>query len=170
MNEQDILFENVYTDTLETLEELNRDLYAKSRKTMTWFFGASAVLLLAGVLVVDTIYFVSFLLALFFLFHSRSLYKRTAKQQMKAAQDFYDGVMPLQVIRVTADSLYYINGVQSFRIPLCKLSRVTGTKNGLVLRAGNFYQFYLNKNTFIKGTYQDFLLFLEKQCPQITGK
>ena len=170
MHESDILFENTYTDTLETLNEMNWDLYAKSRKIFTWSFGTFAAISLLLCLVTDIKYLFHCLFFLAFLFYSRNIYRRAAKQQMKTIQDFYDGVMPTQVIRVTADTLYYINGCQSFCVPLRKLSRTTVTKNGLLLRAGNYYQFYLRKDSFTKGTYEDFLEFLKEKCPPKPAK
>ena len=170
MNESDILFENIYTDTLETLEEMNQNLYAQNQKHYTWIFGVFSVIFLLLGLLADIKFLLYCLVFLSLLIYYRQLHKRAAKQQLSAALAFYDGEMPTQIVRITEDTLYYINGCQSFCVPLRKLSRATVTKNGLIIRAGYYFQFYLSKNAFTRGTYEDFLEFLKEKCPSNPAK
>lgn len=167
MNEQDILFEVQYKDTLELMEEIFKHISTKNRRVCGTIFAVSCLIFLPSAFLLGKKYIFWFLFSLGYLIFTLIRHKLYARKYIKQMTAHYDGQMPDQFFRFTEDTVYSVQGDLIFHLPLRKLTRVTATRNVLNLYAGKTHRLSIVKGAFIKGSYQEFLAFLRAKCPDL---
>lgn len=100
---------------------------------------------------------------LYFSFRPRLM----AKRQIRRIRDFFDGQLPEYQIRFTREHIINIAAGNEHQIPYAKLNKVWNTKHILILGVDKVTSIAIPKNSFTKGSYEEFLQFLREQAPKL---
>lgn len=168
----EILFENVFTEDENTLTEIGKTHRGSFRQIflvililLTLYFAQAAV---ASILMWQDYTYLLFvlvylLLDLYYLFAPRI----NARIYMKRSLKFHDGMIPEHRISCTGKELCATFGKQQVLIPYDKLDKAAVTKHCIVLTAKKYARITLRKDSFTKGTYEEFTQFLRAKCPAL---
>ncbi len=165
------VFENIYTDTEESMLEL----YSQRNKAMRWFFSVlfscEAVIFLLGILLLGTLRnWILFLIcsagAGYYIF----LPKIQTKRYFKHMKQHYDGSIPETCVICTDEDITIWFGKNCGHMSYQKItSAYFGTKI-IILRAGKVTSATLLQDAFAKGSKEEFVKFLQAKCPNLKMK
>ena len=165
------LFENVYTDTKESV----RELFAQRYKVIRWIFlplfSVEAVIFLLGLLLVDPKrYWFLFLVcaagACYYFFLPRIQTGRYFRHMMQ----HYDGAIPETRVIFTEEDITIWFGQDCSHVPYNKITSVYFGKHILLLRAGKVMSATLMQDAFVKGSKEELVKFLQAKCPNLKMK
>lgn len=168
----EVLFECRFTETEErTVELVGRIMKARRVILMIliapialWFVWSAVEEILFGQGFFYTALSVVYvLLFLYLIFQSRI----TAKIHFRRTMKFYNGTMPEAHYVFTGQEILSHYGDQQIRIPYDKLNRVLISKHLMILFAQKYARVAFPKDSFTKGTYEEFLVFLRTRCPDL---
>lgn len=171
---EELLFECRYQPT----EELSREAIRATRPGWQIVFVVIYALLglrTLGMILVTTLlfgYVEPYAVLVLLLFLGALLYfsfrpRLMAKRQIRRIRDFFDGQMPEYQIRFTRDHIINAAAGNEHRIPYAKLNKVWHTKHILILGVDKVTSVAIPKNSFTKGSYEEFLAFLRAKCPDL---
>ncbi len=165
---EEILFENIYADTESIISEQYKKMYAPGLLLWSLVFGTTTLILLFFVFVLGDkhywpvlLFSAAYLISLFF---RHRIYSR---RYMNNLRNFYNGTVPETIHRFTEDTIYSIFGTQTFHVPIVKVDKLQITAHLLILYVGKTHRMTLKKDSFTKGTYEEFLAFLRTRCPEL---
>lgn len=164
----EILFENIYTDTEDLMAEQYKKLFTSYRRLWVPIYSVLSVVFLLYVFLFGGVKNWLFLLiAISYLIYSCIRHRIAARQYMKNVSKFYENTIPETVHSFSGDIIYSVFGNQTFHVPLAKVDILTETDHLLILCIGKTHRMTLKKDSFTKGTYPEFLAFLRTKCPSL---
>ena len=167
----EILFENVYTDTEESMLEMYR-LDTKGRRWIfEAIFAAYAVFFLFIILAAGKpLYWVVFLFCIAYFAYYLFLPQIMTRRYFKHMKQHYDGSIPETRVICTEEDIAVWFGQDCGHMPYDKITKVHFGKNIIRLYAGKVLRATLLQNAFTKGTKEEFVEFLRVNCPNLITK
>ena len=163
-----VLWENVYTDTMQFMMELYR-IRTRPRRTV-WLivysfltlFGLLLVLVCGSVaswavFLIEAAYLIWFLLMPWFF----------ARKYIKTTRDYHNGVIPQTRTLFLEDRILSEFGESHSTVHYDKISKIYVGKDIILLYTGKIGHLALNPQGFTTGTFREFLAFLRAKCPQL---
>lgn len=164
----EILFENIYTDTEDLMAEQYKKLFTSYRRLWVPIYSVLSVVFLLYVFLFGGLTNWLFLLiSIAYLTYCCIRHRIAARQYMKNVSKFYGNTIPETIHSFSGDTIYSVFGNQTFHVPLAKVDILTETDHLLILCIGKNYRMTLKKGSFTKGTYPEFLAFLRTRCPSL---
>lgn len=164
----EILFENIYTDTEDLMAEQYKKLFTSYRRLWVPIYSVLSVVFLLYVFLFGGLTNWLFLLiSIAYLTYCCIRHRIAARQYMKNVSKFYGNTIPETIHSFSGDTIYSVFGNQTFHVPLAKVDILTETDHLLILCIGKNYRMTLKKGSFTKGTYPEFLAFLRTKCPSL---
>ena len=162
----DTLFENVYTDTKESMLELYRQRNKAIRWIFSVLFSGEAVIFLLGGLLLDTLqYWLLFCIcaagACYYIFLPRIQTGR----YLKLIKRHYDGCIPETRVICTEEDIAVLFSKDCGHLDYEKITRVYFGNNIIVLQAGKVQHVTMLQDAFTKGSFEGFKAFLREKCP-----
>ena len=167
----EVLFENVYTDTEESMLEL----HCQRGKGRRWFFIVlficyTAFFLYTAIAWGTVLNRIMFCFCAGYAVYLIFLPRINTKRYFKHMKRHYDGSIPETRVICTEEDITVWFGKDCGHLPYDKITKIYFYNNIISLQAGKVLRATLIQDAFTKGTKEEFIEFLRVKCPNLKMK